>query len=204
MLTSCVHTELVIESSLKICCLLNETITFVSTMNIHKAGGAQICSNTFPAIMSLPKNIDIGMVLQIVCKQRSEQCCLQLITCMIAGYRAEMMTPNQESDTSSVEILRTITHNLQSPINGLIPAKSVSVEAKPKLVAVSQEDDPSINFFDNLVNQLHNQPQFGDPNCDSIELLHRLIHEEENFMANVMIKCIRICPSVFGGESVLD
>lgn len=135
---------------------------------------------------------------QIVCKQRSEQCCLQLITCLIAGYRAEMMAPNQESDTSSVEILRTITHNLQSPVNGIVPAKTVSMEAKPRMETVSQEDDPTINFFDNLVNQLHSQQQQGMNAGDGMELLQRLIHEEENFMANIMIKCIQICPSVFG------
>lgn len=198
MLSSCEHTELVIDASFKICNLLNETIQFIGTKNIHKAGGAQICSNTFPTIMSLPKRIDIGVILQIVCKQRSERCCLQLITCLIAGYRSEMMTPNLESDTSSVEILRTITHNLQSPINGILPMKSVSMEAKPKTETVSQEDDPSINFFDNLVNQFHNRQQQGTTGYDSIELLQRLIHEEENFMANIMIKCIKICPSVFG------
>lgn len=199
MLTFCAHTELVIDSSLKICCLLNETIEFISTKNVHKGGGAQICSNTFPNIMSLPKKIDIGIILQIMCKQRSEQCCLQLITCLIAGYRSEMMAPNQESDTSSVEILRTITNNLQSPVNGILPMKSVSMEAKPKTETVSQEDDPTINFFDNLVNQMHNQQQNGSIAYDGMELLQRLVHEEENFMANVMIKCIKICPSVFGG-----
>lgn len=198
MLTSCAHTELVIDASLKICSLLNETVEFISTKNIHKAGGAQICSNTFPTIMSLPKKIDVGIILQIVCKQRSEQCCLQLITCLIAGYRSEMMTPNQESDTSSVEILRTITHNLQSPVNGILPVKSVSMTAKPKLETVSLEDDPTINFFDNLVNQFHNQQQQGGTTYDGIELLHRLVHEEENFMANIMIKCLQICPTVFG------
>lgn len=110
-----------------------------------------------------------------------------------------MMTPNQESDTSSVEILRTITHNLQSPVNGIIPTKTVSMEAKPRMETVSQEDDPTINFFDNLVNQFHNQQnQHGMTMCDGMELLQRLIHEEENFMANIMIKCIQICPSVFG------
>lgn len=109
-----------------------------------------------------------------------------------------MMAPNQESDTSSVEILRTITHNLQSPVNGIVPAKTVSMEAKPRMETVSQEDDPTINFFDNLVNQLHSQQQQGMNAGDGMELLQRLIHEEENFMANIMIKCIQICPSVFG------
>lgn len=108
-----------------------------------------------------------------------------------------MMAPNQDSDTSSVEILRTITNNLQSPVNGIVPLKSVSMEAKPRLEKVSQEEDASINFFDNLVIQLHNRQQ-GLSNCDGGELLERLIHEEENFMANIMIKCIKICPSVFG------
>lgn len=110
-----------------------------------------------------------------------------------------MNTPNLESsDTSSVEILKTITNNLQSPINGILPVKSVSREAKPKLEAVSVEDDATINFFDNLVTQFHNQQQDGRT-YDSMELLQRLVHEEENFMANIMLKCIQICPSVFGG-----
>lgn len=65
MLSSCAHTELVIDASLKLCSLLNETIAFISQKNIHKAGGAQICSNTFPAIMSLSKKIDIGIILQV-------------------------------------------------------------------------------------------------------------------------------------------
>lgn len=65
MLTCCEHTECVIEASLKLCGLLNETILFVTTKNIHRMGGAQICSNTFPAIMALPKKIDIGIILQV-------------------------------------------------------------------------------------------------------------------------------------------
>lgn len=65
MLSSCAHTELVIDASLKICSLLNETIDYISNKNIHKGGGAQICSNTFPTIMSLPKKIDIGVILQV-------------------------------------------------------------------------------------------------------------------------------------------
>lgn len=65
MLNYCVHTELLIDSALKICGLLNETIEFVTTRNIHKTGGAQICSNTFPTIMSLSKKIDIGIILQV-------------------------------------------------------------------------------------------------------------------------------------------
>lgn len=107
-----------------------------------------------------------------------------------------MNTPNLESsDTSSVEILKAITNNLQSPINGILPI-SVSREAKPKLEPVSVEDDPTINFFDNLVTQFHNQQQDGR---DGQWLLQRLVQEEENFMANIMLKCIKICPSVFGG-----
>lgn len=66
MLTLCVHTELVIDSALKICGLLNETIEFVTTKNIHKMGGAQVCSNTFPTIMTLSKKIDIGIILQVI------------------------------------------------------------------------------------------------------------------------------------------
>lgn len=65
MLAECPHTETVIDCALMSCDLLNESVATVSGRNIHRSGGAQFCSNTFPALMSLPRRLEVGVILQV-------------------------------------------------------------------------------------------------------------------------------------------
>lgn len=61
--------------------------------------------------------------------------------------------------------------------------------------------DPTIDFFDKLVilndfedanKKAANSEQSG---CD---LLEQLICNEENYIANVLLKCLKLCPNSFG------
>lgn len=62
--------------------------------------------------------------------------------------------------------------------------------------------DPAIRFFDNMANQNDNQTNDeifqtkNDPN--GTDLQEQLIANEENYIANILFKCLKLCPSSFG------
>ncbi|XP_062711971.1 uncharacterized protein LOC134289697 [Aedes albopictus] len=232
--------EVVIDGAMLLSTLHNESVALaLKTTQAKSQAGAQICSNSFPALMSTPKKIDIGAVLQIVTKQRSEQCCATLINCLLVtckGATTVAVDNDDESDTSSMEILRTLTANFnegaktqqdpfQEELNNrrknsfnLIasgdmhlghpaePSKSATLSpiVKPQSRAPdeSEYNDPAINFFDemaaeavayNSINYLVNEPE-------GIDLLENLIADEEIFIANILMKVIKLCPSAFDKE----
>ncbi|XP_055644954.1 uncharacterized protein LOC129780574 isoform X2 [Toxorhynchites rutilus septentrionalis] len=224
--------EVVIDGAMLLSTLHNESVALaLKTARAKTQAGAQICSNSFPALMSTPRKIDIGTILQIITKQRSEQCCATLINCLLVTCKGATTTAieDNESDTSSVEILRTLTANFnegnktqdpfqeeynnrrKSSIN-LIASGDMHIGQATKPVAVtpivkpesrepdeSEHNDPAINFFDemaaeaaayNSINYLVNEPE-------GIDLLENLITDEEIFIANVLMKVIKLCPSAF-------
>ncbi|XP_055548511.1 uncharacterized protein LOC129732056 [Wyeomyia smithii] len=228
--------EMVIDGSMLLSTLHNESVTLaLKTAKARTQDGAQICSNTFPAVMIAPKKIDIATVLQIVTKQRSEQCCATLINCLLVSCKGATTTAieDDESETSSVEILRTLTANFndgiiktqdayQEDLNNrrkssvnLIASGEMHQGASakpPKITPIvkpesrvpdeSEHNDPAINFFDemaaeavayNTINYLVNEPE-------GIDLLENLIADEEIFIANILMKVIKLCPSAFEKE----
>ncbi|XP_053696391.1 uncharacterized protein LOC128743756 [Sabethes cyaneus] len=229
--------EMVIDGSMLLATLHNESVTLaLKTAKARTQDGAQICSNTFPAVMIAPKKIDIATILQIVTKQRSEQCCATLINCLLVSCKGAttIAIEDDESETSSVEILRTLTANfnegtiktqdaaLQEDLNNrrkssvnliasgemhqTAPAKPAKITPIVKPEArepdESEHNDPAINFFDemaaeavayNTINYLVNEPE-------GIDLLENLITDEEIFIANILMKVIKLCPSAFEKE----
>lgn len=105
-----------------------------------------------------------------------------------------------------MEILKALTSHLQSPMNGIVGsrggggrAKKEDAQRHTKTEPANNEDLPTINFFDNLISQFQNPNLVHDfDDVGGLELLEKLIHDEENFMANIMIKCLKLCASVFG------
>ncbi|XP_059621135.1 uncharacterized protein LOC132264825 [Phlebotomus argentipes] len=187
------HTDVILDGALLLCTLHNDT-TEQLAQSAKQNEGAAVCSNTFAGLMSQPRKIDMGAILQTLSKRRSEQCCLALIGCLLATCRVEMSVPSAESDTSSVEILRALTSHLQSPLGG---ANSPSRRAAT--IPPSDSEDPSGKFFDNLALEMQQSHAQLEPEGNL--LLERLIGDEENFQASILLKCLKLCPSAFDKQS---
>jgi hypothetical protein len=74
--------------------------------------------------------------------------------------------------------------------------------SKPATVPLSKNDDPALNFFDNLTagngkSETHVR-EAGD--FEHGELLIELIRAEEIFIAHIIVKCLKLCPSAFEVE----
>lgn len=121
MLAATYTSEVVVDGALLLCTLHNESVILAQkTTQARTQTNAQICSNSFPPLMSTPKKVDVGTILQIITKQRAEDCCSTLINCLLTTCKGALSVTNEEneSDTSSVEILRALTTNLQGPTEG--------------------------------------------------------------------------------------
>lgn len=86
-------------------------------------------------------------------------------------------------------------------------AATSNVTDKPS----TQGNDPALSFFDQMASVRSTSPPFSsmmttiadepiatkqDPaNADYLE---RLVASEENYFAFILLKCLKICPSVFG------
>jgi hypothetical protein len=180
--------------------------------------------------------MDVSSILQAITKQRSEHCCSTLISCLITCKTTEVNgKDDDESDTSSVEILRALTTQLNTQMDAA-PRQSVQFDRGPRLsisltptpgqhfiTELTEEQlaekrraaqsspllkpptmdesetqihlqDPAIHFFDEMVLQ-GSYHTGSDP--DHIDLLENLIMDEEIFLANILMKCIKICPTAF-------
>lgn len=89
---------------------------------------------------------------------------------------------NSDSDTSSIEILKALTNNV-------FQMTDISVK------------DPALSFFDKMV---ANDVTITNSNINTgnvnVDYLDKLVKCEENFFFSILVKCIRICPSVFGKQ----
>lgn len=169
---------------------------------------AQMCSNLFASILLPPARIDIKHILQasndchrcfghfdykfhcifqMISKGRSERCCMALISSLLATCKMEssMSTTNSESDTSSIEILKTLTSHI-STVN----------------VDDATAHDPAMSFFDKMV-LVRNNSMANDAKSSTVNegYLDRLVAGEQNYFALILLKCCRTCPSVFGEKS---
>lgn len=118
---------------------------------------------------------------------RSEHCCLNLISNVLASCQMEAAAMESESETSSIEVLKTLTSHMTSaasPMHGKI-----------------ENHEPEMAFFDKLVTQRSlaagNKPNENIPTHSS-EFLEQIIVNEENYFAFILLKCLQLCPSVFG------
>lgn len=206
MLGAIVHSDAIIDGALLLCTLYNDSVTLFNK-STKPSGGASICNNTFAGLMSQPKIIDVGMILQTISRQRSEQCCLTLISCLLITCKSEMSLNDDDDDTetSSVEVLKALTSHLPSPLQKELQKKESSLattidsQNQRTLIVDTDVNDPTIKFFDNMAS---GQPLYNQNNSynqlEGIELLEQLIYDEENNFANILLKCIKLCPSSFG------
>lgn len=211
---------IVIDASLLLCSLHNNSVLSYNR-DTRVSSGALVCSNTFSTIMSSPKIIDIGTILHTISKHRSEQCCLALISCLLITCKNEQRGSNDDdSDSSSVEVLRALTTHLSSPINGSNSQGIARAQSAPQKMHVntlnvekvnpgtsdSENNDPAIQFFDKMarvgegdIDELRTRDEgFVPAEYSGIELLDQLISDEETNIADILLKCVKMCPSVFG------
>lgn len=215
------HSEtIVIDASLLLCSLHNNSVLSYNRDN-RVSSGALVCSNTFSIIMSSPKIIDVATVLHTISKHRSEQCCLALISCLLVTCKSEQRGLNDDdSDSSSVEVLRALTTHLSSPVNGPNAQTVARTQSAPQKMHMntlkvervisateSEINDPAIQFFDKMAREAEEEVDVGVAVGDDryapaeysgIELLDQLIHDEETNIADILLKCVKLCPSVFG------
>uniref|UniRef100_A0A336MAF7 CSON014299 protein n=1 Tax=Culicoides sonorensis TaxID=179676 RepID=A0A336MAF7_CULSO len=217
MFNSPYNNDVVFDSALQLCSLYNDAVS--CAMQFHASSGAQVCSRFFPPLLITPKKLDISQILQLVSKRRAEQCCLSLINCMLTTCKNEL-DPSDESECSSIEILRALTEHLKAPA---VPkrrqsrALSVSFQGDQPLVNVEDEDEDDIDdmyfsakytskVFDTMSKEAVTQATtavsclLAEP--EENELLENLIIDEEIFIANVLMKCVKFCPSIFDGPSM--
>lgn len=186
------------------------------------SSGSLMVSNTFPSLLATSKRMDVTSILQLVTKYRTESCCASLISCLLANCRADLQFEDNESDTSSLLIFHALTKELsqseefmQHPIiNEPKEIKSSSKSSsklalKPATIVASSNDDPAIDFFDKMTNNNINNEGNGKnvddkyismEDNDESELLIELIRAEEIFIAHIIAKCLKFCPSAFEGE----
>lgn len=123
--------------------------------------------------------------IQAIISRRSEHCCLQLISSLLVSCQIETGTES-ESETSSIEVLKALTMHMSSgasPLNG---------HAQPSAV-----QDPSMAFFDEMatIQQSAEENLKIDANIDYLE---KIVLTEENYFAFILLKCLQLCPSIFG------
>lgn len=62
----------------------------------------------------------------MVSKRRAEQCCIQLINCMLTTCKNEL-DPSDEEESSDMEILRALTEHLKQPPPKRRPSQALAV-----------------------------------------------------------------------------
>lgn len=61
----------------------------------------------------------------------------------------------------------------------------------------SAAQDPSMAFFDKMVS-IHQSAEENLKNDANIYHLEKMVSTEENYFAFILLKCLQICPSIFG------
>jgi hypothetical protein len=148
------------------------------------------------------------------------------ISCLLATCKAEM-NDETESDDSSLEIYLALTEQLteedlkkqkvrllqerqsqqyqkqQMAIMPRQPQKLVKVRPieKPSIITdISEDMEPTVTYFDNMVKEFQRKEAFIRGQSDEGEILHDLIRVEEIFIATMIAKCLKLCPSAFENE----
>lgn len=200
----------IFEAAFHLCSLFNN-ILILTTQYTKTSSGSLMVSNTFPNVLSNSKRMDITSILQLITKYRTESCCASLISCLLANCRADLQYEDNESDTSSLMIFHALTKELSESEEFVHPLtvnelKVPSTALKPATVIASSVDDPVIDFFDKLTSDGngkniddHFVRSISETNDDS-ELLIELIRAEEIFIAHIIAKCLKFCPTAFEGE----
>lgn len=137
------------------------------------------------------------------------------------------MNDEIESDNSSLEIYLTLTEQLseedlrkqrirmlqekqsqqyqkqQMAIMPRQPQKLVKVRPieRPRVIIdVTDETEPTVTYFDNMVKEFQRKEAFIRSESDDGEILDDLIRVEEIFIASMIAKMLKLCPSAFENE----
>lgn len=239
----------IFEAAFHLCSLYNN-IVILTSEHTKISSGSMVISNTYSSILSSPKRMDISSILQLVTKYRTESCCGNLISCLLANSRADLQCyDDDDSDTSSLLVFHALTkemsqseefnmqqyhpkreqkdidenqHEQQQPTNDSKEMKLCPIAPKPATIPATKHDDPAIDFFNRLnmtagngknvngneiethVNGKNSSTGSGNMNNiidgENGELLIELIRAEEIFIAHIIVKCLKFCPSAFEGE----
>lgn len=122
---------------------------------------------------------------QAIIARRSEHCCLQLISSLLVSCQIDTVAES-ESETSSIEVLKALTSHMST---GASPLSEV-----PKS---SGTHDPSMVFFDKMAS-FHQSAGENLKNGTNIDHLENMVSTEENYFAFILLKCLQLCPSIFG------
>jgi len=200
----------IFEAAFHLSSLFNNVLimTFEYTKSLS---GSLICSNTFPSVLANLKAMDINSILQLVTRFRTESCCARLISCLLANCRVELQFDDNDSDTSSLLVFQALTAELSQSDELMLKneIRPCFVAPKPATIAASNIDDPVIDFFDKMTNSNGtfivddnsippSQPQ-QQQQSEENEMLIELIRAEEIFIAHIIAKCLKLCPSAFDG-----
>ncbi|CAO1395618.1 unnamed protein product [Diamesa serratosioi] len=223
----------VFEAAFSLCSLLNN-IVMLTMQNTKNASGSLVISNTFPPLLSNPKRMDIIMILQMMTRYRTESCCDSLISCLLATCRADMTDENESDTSSLQIYLAITSQLLSEEVSAkqklclmqqqycenkqqnqtVVPKKTptlVNIKSfeKPKTMNDASDDpavfcDPAINFFDNMAKELNKKDILIRNESEDGELLNDLIQVEDIFIAHMIAKCLKLCPSAFENEITKD
>lgn len=202
----------IFEAAFHLSSLFNN-ILILTLQYTKSSSGSLMVSNTFPSVLANPKRMDVTSILQLITKYRTDIVCGSLISCLLANCRADLQFEDNESDTSSLQIFHALTKELSqseelmhhSTVNDVKEIKPL----KPATMDAKHINDPAIDFFNNLTiegnekniddNFIRNISDEDNDNEDG-ELLIELIRAEEIFIAHIIAKCLKFCPSAFDGE----
>ncbi|XP_050668479.1 uncharacterized protein LOC126967833 [Leptidea sinapis] len=88
-----------------------------------------ICSNTYPNVISETKPITLTKIVQILSKSRTEVNCHRLINCLIKMYKPEVRSDVASiSSVDSLEIFHTLTKHITPP--GSSVSKQVDINKR--------------------------------------------------------------------------
>lgn len=117
---------------------------------------------------------------------------MALISSVLATCKFDSNGTSSDSDTSSIEILKALTSHMTStsPMN--------LTESSPNRL-----QDPTLSFFDKMATVRSEIPVSTTDDVNNTQAMHadyldRLISNEENYYAFILLKCFKLCPSVFG------
>lgn len=140
-------------------------------------------------------NVLLNENFQSITVRRSEHCCLQLISSLLASCQIETACES-ESDTSSVEVLKALTSHMSSGASPLNDDRQQPYDGN---------QDPTMAFFDKMAT-IATTPAENDiknSSTNSIDHLDKMISTEENYFAFILLKCLQLCPSIFSEKSLL-
>lgn len=184
-MTAALHSDGFIDDALLLVSAYNKCVDLLN--NFKFGGSAQICSVSFTSIFLPPSRINVKYILQAIIVHRSEHCCLHLISSLLASCQMEMSGNDSESETSSIEVLKALTSHMSSgasPLNGNAQQ--------------SAAQDPSMAFFDKMVSAQSPRTEKKIDNESNNDYLEKMVSNEENYFAFVLLKCMQLCPSIFG------